>query len=156
MARCIKTNHDTSSGKKRETEVPTGRRAGPVICGEECFFGRSESVCLTSSDGQPNQIQQEVDEYQGRRGVKDPTEIASYVNRQRLVHDSWRRLLTWDEIGYGSECQQNLGADPLHCPELDAAGVGREVEVEDDNFLPSHESESEACYSTEMKHTDSI
>ncbi len=80
VARCIKSNQNTGSGEERQTKVPSGRSASAVVCGEECFFRRAKPVRVTGGDGQPDQIQQEIDEHEDRRGVEDPSEIASYVD----------------------------------------------------------------------------
>jgi hypothetical protein len=117
MARGIEADQNPGSGEVGETPVPASRSTGAVIGGHEGLVSRAEAPGLGSANGQPNEVQEEINH-----------DYSSGEPEHPLVQA--RR----HEVQQSSQGQQNLGTDPLNSTKLDAVGVLGEIDIEDGQF----------------------
>lgn len=60
MPRSVESDQDSRGGKIGQTPVPALRGAGAVISGQEGFTGGPESPGVVGSNGEPDEVQEEV------------------------------------------------------------------------------------------------
>lgn len=76
MSRGIKPNQHTRRGQIRQTPVPARGGAGGVVRGHEGFVGGAEAPGVCGADGEPDDVEEEVEEDDARGEVEDPAEEA--------------------------------------------------------------------------------
>ncbi len=76
MARGVKANQDAGRGEIRQAPVPARGRPRAVVRGHEGVVRRAEPVRLAGRDGQPDQVQDKVEQDGARGQVKDPLEVS--------------------------------------------------------------------------------
>ena len=74
MARGIKPNQNTRRGQVRQTPVPARRGAGAVVRRHEGFIGGAEAPGVGCADGEPDDVEEEVEEDDTGGEVEDPAE----------------------------------------------------------------------------------
>lgn len=79
MPRRIKPNQHTRRSQVRQTPVPAGRGAGAVVGRHEGFVGGAEAPGVCGADGEPDDVEEEVEEDDERGEVEDPAEDAGCV-----------------------------------------------------------------------------
>lgn len=62
VARRIEPDEDTGRCKIREAPIPAGRGAGAIVRSHEGIMGRAEADGLACADGEPNHVEDEVEE----------------------------------------------------------------------------------------------
>lgn len=134
MARRIEANEHASRGQVRQTPVPARRGASAVVRGHEGFMGRPEAPGVGGSNGQPDDIQQEVEQDDHGREVEDIAVDAS-CSVSCCLYRSFRVGRTREKVQQGCQSQQHFCAYPLQRTKLDFSGLRGEVDVEDSHFL---------------------
>ena len=76
MARSIEPNQNTRRGQVRQTPVPARGGAGAVVRRHEGFVGGAEAPGVCCADGEPDDVEEEVEEDDARGEVEDPAEEA--------------------------------------------------------------------------------
>lgn len=127
MAGRIETDQDTSSSQVGETPVPASRGTGSIVSGHEGLMSRPETPGLGGTDGQPDQVQEEV---QHDKAGRDPEDILEVARRQKVQQSS--------------QGQHDFGTDPLNGAELDIGGLRWEVDTEHGD-LRKHVVDSTLC-----------
>jgi hypothetical protein len=77
MARSIKTNQDASGSEVGKTPVPTRWGSSAVIRCHESIVCRSEAKSVAGGDGEPNQVEDEVENDNAAGQPEDPLKIPS-------------------------------------------------------------------------------
>lgn len=121
----VETDEDTGRGEVRETPVPARRSARSVVGGQEGIVGRAEAVlALAGCNGQPDHVQDKVEEDEGGGHVEDPLEVACWklalARRESILHHPLESTLTGQEIPDGCQSEHHLCGYPLDSPEFDA------------------------------------
>lgn len=77
VSRGVEADEHTRGGEVRQTPIPPCRRAGAVVSGHEGLMGRAEAPGVGGPDGEPDEIEEEVqkDDYRGE--VEDVAECTS-------------------------------------------------------------------------------
>ena len=113
MSSSLETDQDTCCDVVGQHPVPDGRSASLVVCLREHILGGLEAIRLRDSNGQPDQVQDEVEQDQVCRNTKDPTIDLGIA----VVHSN-------------AQEQNDFGDDPLDHAEMNVIHVGRVCESE--------------------------
>lgn len=114
MATCFESNKDTSGNIVRKHPVPNRWGASLVVCLGEDKLGGLEAICLGHCDGQPDDVEEEVQHDETTRDTKDEL------------------VVLWVQVVHADRDEQHsLCHNPLHGSELDVVDISREVDAED-------------------------
>ena len=117
VPRGLEANQDTCCDIVRQHPVPDGRSACFVVrLGEHVLRGL-EAICLGHSDGQPDEVEHEVEQDQVGRDAEDPAIDLGVA----VVHAN-------------SEEENDFGDYPLHCAELYVVDIRSEGKPENANL----------------------
>lgn len=75
VARRIEADEDTGRRKVREAPVPGRRGAGAIVGGHEGIVGRAETNGLAGADGEPNHVEDKVEDDRAGREIEDPSKV---------------------------------------------------------------------------------
>jgi hypothetical protein len=76
MAGGIVSDQNTGGSQIRQTPIPASRGARAVVRAHKCFFGRAEAQRVGDTDGQPNDVEYEIEDDKSGRDVKDIAEVS--------------------------------------------------------------------------------
>lgn len=77
VARGIESDQNTSRSQVRQTPVPAFGSAGSVVGCHERLVGRAETPSVGSTNGQPDQVEEEVQHDKASGHPEDISEVAS-------------------------------------------------------------------------------